>query len=247
MGELGAALGRRIMLGDGELGAQLGRRAHRCCSSGPSSTSCSTGVDSLEPDRFRLRRSTSGSRNRDGGGRCRPASAVTGCCPATSPAPAPAPVSASLSVCSERSTRASCAVNHDCFLTTPLGREGLEPIVGGFTVWWNPPPAPPRPRGSFALSPRFVEPGTSRLRRGFMVMMQAQTMLVLISTRDQKSVAMLLWVKSVSCWMVASSVRRMMETTQMLYAVSACGSLSVVSVNAGEALTRTRTRTALTA
>lgn len=125
------------------------------------------------------------------------------------PMAASLPVSFSLTVCSERSSRANCTVNHDCFFTTPLlTLEGFEPIVGGWTLFaaiW-----------SCVVSPFLVEPGTSCRRSGFIVVTLAQTMPVLTSIMDQKSIATLLYVQSVPCLISASSVRRMMETIQML-------------------------------
>lgn len=91
----------------------------------------------------------------------------------------------SVTVCSDLSSLASCALSHDCLVCSGGGalRDGRDPIVGKGMCgcWWPPGPAPSSGVPVVCL----VEAANMRLNSGFSVMIEAQTMAVLISIRDQ--------------------------------------------------------------
>lgn len=158
--------------------APLGLRPYDAGSSGPSSIS----IGAIMLDWWLVRgvfgRTSRKGPDGNGGRRILPASR------SLDPTAASLAASFSLTVCRERSSRASCTVNHDCFFTTPLTLEGFDPIVGGWKLCaaiWS------------CVLPLFLdEPGTSWLKSGFIVVTLAQTMPVLTSIMDQKSIATLL-------------------------------------------------------
>ena len=90
----------------------------------------------------------------------------------------------SLTVTSDLSSLASCAVSHDCLVCSGAGalRDGRDPIVGKgmWGCWWR----PGAPSSGVPVVCR-VEAANMRLKSGFSVIMEAQTMAVLISIRDQ--------------------------------------------------------------
>lgn len=144
-------------------------------SSGPSFVRCSRGVIRLELWLACLFLLIVDSRVRGIGGR-QPSDGGLCSCELSRTVP-----SSSFTVCSDRSSLANCAVNHDCFLTTPFFREGSEPMVGGCML------SPGNIWPGLELMLFRTEPGTSRLTKGFNVMIHAQTIPVFASIIDQKS------------------------------------------------------------
>lgn len=90
----------------------------------------------------------------------------------------------SLTVTSDLSSLASCALSHDCLVCSGGGalRDGRDPMVGKGMWWWCcAPGAPSSGVPVFCL----VELANMRFNSGFNVIIEAQTMAVLISIRDQ--------------------------------------------------------------